>query len=110
MRLLVRCLSIASVWRGCRGRRCGADQVDQAEQVDNPKYVSWAKYKPGKSVTFSRVEERVLRSGAPMKFVMTITTKLVEVKPYAVLLEITQEGEADVDPAPGVASGSAGED
>ena len=58
-----------------------------AEQVDNPVYVSWAKYKPGTTVTYKQTAEMSMMQG--MKTETTITTKLVEVKPEAVTLEST---------------------
>ncbi len=83
MRLPVRCLSIAACMAGLSG-------VVRAEQVDNPAYTSWAKFKPGTTVTYSQSSDMAMPAGmaAPQ---MTITEQLVEVKPEGVTLEVSSE-------------------
>ncbi|MGN6367446.1 MAG: hypothetical protein ACTHN5_04205 [Phycisphaerae bacterium] len=83
MRLPVRCLSIAACVAGFAG-------AVHAEQVDNPAYTSWAKYKPGTTVTYKQSMEMAMPMAMPSPQ-MTITEKLVEVKPEAVVLEVSSE-------------------
>ncbi|MGN6366799.1 MAG: hypothetical protein ACTHN5_00780 [Phycisphaerae bacterium] len=87
MSLYVRCLSIAV----CVTALSGA--AARAEQVDNPEYASWAKFKPGTTVTFSEVTDRNTPKGE-VKSEMIITKKLVEVKPDVVELELTEKAGA----------------
>jgi hypothetical protein len=83
MRLPVRCLSIAACLAGLSG-------VVRAEQVDNPAYTSWAKYKPGTTVTYKQSMEMEMKMPMAMPQI-TITEKLVEVKPDAVVLEVSSQ-------------------
>ena len=60
----------------------------RAEQVGNPAYTSWAKFKPRTTITFSTVDETTTLTGVVGTEAVT-TTKLVEVKPDFVMLEGT---------------------
>ena len=64
-----------------------------AEQVDSPVYKSWAKYKPGTTVTYLKVDEHEAPNRVD-RFETTITTKLLEVRPDAVVVETTQVARA----------------
>src|SRR5262245_40348750 len=58
-----------------------------AQQVDNPAYVSWAKYKAGSSLTLKQTSTMAMMGG--MTTETTITQKLIEVKPESVTVEVT---------------------
>jgi hypothetical protein len=70
-----------------------------AEQVDNPEYAAWVKYKAGTFVTIQQSTEMPGMANMPgmegmgnMAAMMpqtTVTTKLTEVKPEALTLELT---------------------
>jgi hypothetical protein len=59
------------------------------EEVDNPAYVSWAKYKVGTTVTMKQSMD--MPSMPQMKNESTMTEKLLEVKPEAVVVETTSK-------------------
>jgi hypothetical protein len=62
----------------------------RAEQVDNPAYQSWAKCKPGSTVTYKMTSEmKSPQLPSPMKSEMTITQTLKAVTPEAATIEIT---------------------
>jgi hypothetical protein len=85
MRLPVRCLSIAACIAGFSG-------AVKAEQIDNPAYQSWAKYKPGTTVTYKQTTEMNNPAMAAMGKPETVMTeKLIEVKPDVAIIEITME-------------------
>src|ERR1700744_197273 len=94
MRLPVRCMSIVACMAGLSG-------VVRAEQVDNPAYTSWAKFKPGTTVTYSQSSDMAMPMGMPAPQTV-ITEKLVEVKPEAVTLEVSSQtkvmGQTHVSP------------
>ena len=88
MRLPVRCLSIAACVAGLSGAAV------RAEQVDNPAYTAWAKFKPGTTVTYSQSMDMAMPAGMPAGMAppqTTLTEKLVEVKPEGVVLEVSSE-------------------
>jgi hypothetical protein len=70
-----------------------------AEQIDNPEYTQWARYKPGTYVTMQQTTDMgamAMPTGMPpgmnmadMMPKISITTKLTEVKPDALTLEVT---------------------
>src|ERR1700744_383103 len=95
MRLPVRCMSIVACMAGLSG-------VVRAEQVDNPAYTSWAKFKPGTTVTYSQSSDMAMPAGVAGPQ-MTIPGKLVEVKPEGVTLEVSSEmtmmGQTHTTPA-----------
>jgi hypothetical protein len=78
-----------------------------AEQVDNPEYAHWAKYKAGTFVSYKQTSEMPgmanmpgMPAGMNMAAMMpqiTVTTKLTEVKPDSLTLEVnmsmTQMGQ-----------------
>ncbi len=59
------------------------------EKVENPMYATWAKFKPGTSVT-----HKSTTSGAMFTAESTITTKLVEVTADKVVVEVTITSKA----------------
>jgi hypothetical protein len=59
------------------------------EEVDNPSYVSWAKYKVGTTVTMKQSMD--MPSMPQMKNESMVTEKLLEVKPEAVVVEMTSK-------------------
>jgi hypothetical protein len=60
------------------------------QQVDNPQYTGWAKFKPGTTVTMKSQSETKMQGMAdPMKSEMTSTTKLVDMKPDEATVETT---------------------
>lgn len=63
--------------------------VGFAEQIDNPAYKSWAKYKPGTSVTLRQFT--TVSMVPEMGTDTVITQKLVGVKPDGATLEITMK-------------------
>lgn len=58
------------------------------ELADNPQYASWARCQPGTSVTMA-----MDTSSGGQSMTMTMTQKLLEVKPDQVVLEMTGEME-----------------
>jgi hypothetical protein len=70
-----------------------------AEQIDNPEYAQWSKYKAGTFVSLKQASEMSgmadmpgMPAGMNMAAMMpqiTITTKLTEVKPEVLTLEVT---------------------
>jgi hypothetical protein len=75
---------------------CGS--VAFAEQIDNPAYTAWAKFKPGTSVT-TKTETVSKMGGTENKMEMTTTTKLVDLKPDEATIEMTTQmkmGGADM--------------
>jgi hypothetical protein len=59
-----------------------------AEQVDNPQYQSWSKFKPGTTVTMK--SDSVMKvQGNEMKNASTITTKLLDISPTEATVETT---------------------
>ncbi|HUO09205.1 MAG TPA: hypothetical protein VM008_12940 [Phycisphaerae bacterium] len=85
MRLPVRCLSIAACIAGLSG-------AVKAEQIDNPAYQSWAKFKPGTTVTYKQTTEMNMPAMAGMSRPESVMTeKLIDVKPDAAIVEITME-------------------
>ena len=58
-----------------------------AQQVDNPAYQNWAKYKPGTSITLQQSATMAMMPN--MVTQTTITQKLLEVKPESVSVEVT---------------------
>ena len=77
----------------------GLSTVALADQIDNSEYKEWASYKPGTSITMKQSTElgqMALPPGMPAGMDMssmmpstTTTTKLVEVKPDSLTLELT---------------------
>ena len=57
-----------------------------AEQIDNPAYTSWAKFKPG-SVLKTNTQSMI----AGQKLSIEMTSKLLEVTPEKVIVEVTTE-------------------
>jgi hypothetical protein len=85
MRLPIRCL-IASIVVA------GFSSAAMAEQVENPQYASWSKFKPGTTVTYKvNSETKMQGMPDPMKSEMTMSTKLVEVKPDELTIEVTNK-------------------
>jgi hypothetical protein len=80
MRLPIRCLTIAACVAGLSGAALG-------EQVDNPVYTAWAQYKPGTSVSYKQTTTVEIPNAGSHASEMTITQKLVEVKPDGVTVE-----------------------
>lgn len=70
-----------------------------AEQVENPAYKHWAKYKPGTSVTMQTQSEMKMpaeaggAAGEAQKMAMTMTQKLVEVTPEKAVVEVAMAME-----------------
>jgi hypothetical protein len=61
-----------------------------AAETDNPEYTGWSKFKPGTTVTMkSQSETKMQGMPDPMKSEMTMTTKLVDMKPDAATVETT---------------------
>jgi hypothetical protein len=60
----------------------GGAVCSAADQIDNPQYTAWAKFKPGTSVTTKMVSD-----AAGQKTEMEITTTLVEVTAAKLVLE-----------------------
>ena len=60
-----------------------------AEQIDNPSYTNWAKFKPG-SVLKTNTESAT----AGQKLSVEMTSRLLEVTPDKVIVEVTTEATA----------------
>jgi hypothetical protein len=62
-----------------------------ADQIDNPQYQSWAKYKPGMTVVHKMTNETKMAQmpGGGMTMESTTTRVLKEVKPESVTVEMT---------------------
>jgi len=58
-----------------------------AQQVDNPAYLTWAKYKPGTTTTLQ--QSATMAMMPTMVTTTTITQKLLEVKPDSATVEVT---------------------
>jgi hypothetical protein len=77
----------------------GISSVAMAEQIDNPEYAQWSKYKAGTFITMQQSSEMLGMAAMPgmpagmnmadMMAKISMTTKLTEVKPDAVTLEVT---------------------
>ena len=59
-----------------------------AEQVDNPQYVGWSKFKPGTTVTL-KTETATKMGGNETKMTSTTTSKLVDINPNEATVETT---------------------
>jgi len=82
MRLSARCLSIATCIAAFSAPAL-------AEQVDNPAYTAWAKYKPGTTVSYKTATSIVIPSmPEPRQNESRVTQKLIAVKPDAVTVEV----------------------
>jgi hypothetical protein len=91
MRLSLRSLAVCAV--------LALSSAAFAEQIDNPEYTQWSKYKAGTFVSLKQATEMPgmasmpgMPAGMDMSAMMpqiTITTKLTEVKPDALTLEVT---------------------
>jgi len=57
-----------------------------AQQVENPAYQSWAKYKPGTSITLKQSSTMAMMP--TMVTEVTVTQKLLEVKPESVSVQV----------------------
>ncbi len=75
-----------------------------AEQVDNPAYLNWAKYKPGSSLTLKQSQTMAMMQG--MTTETTITQKLVDVKPDKITVEQTMK--VSMTGMPGMPAGAGG--
>jgi hypothetical protein len=68
----------------------------RAEQIDNPAYQAWAKFKPGTSVTYKTSIDMKMPAGAPAMppgaMDSTITQTLKEVRDDAVVVEVKIAG------------------
>jgi len=70
----------------------GISAAAMADQVDNPVYVSWARLKPGTSVTVEQTFELPAAPGGA--HVLVVTTKLLKVTPEKVVVENTSTSKA----------------
>ena len=88
MRNLLSLLAALTCYTALAGTVC-------AEQIDSPDYQSWAKHKPGTSVTYKSTTEVKMPLGSPIptqNIESTITYTLKEVREDAVVVEAKIEG------------------
>lgn len=70
-----------------------------AEQIDNPQYTAWAKFKAGTTVT-TKSETSMKMAGNENKTSTTMTTKLSEITPTEATVETTMESNGTSTPLP----------
>jgi hypothetical protein len=64
----------------------------RAEQIDNPQYASWAKLKPGSSVTYKSVTDtKMAQMPQPMHMETTMTQTLRKVEADALTVEVSSK-------------------
>lgn len=79
---LIRCLAAVAI--------VALSSAAFAEQIDNPEYAQWSKYKAGTFITMQQTTEMPsMPQMAAMMPQTKVTTKLTEVKPESLTLEVT---------------------